>query len=266
MAIVDLALVRLVAIGNAGDLDVANVADMLPQRDGKVSVNDLGMVEVHLYFQVGCIHLFPDGVGFGLGIEEIAGDVAAVDGLDEQLDAVCGQRRGSVAQIGDIDGPMPAALGARRQQAGHGVEAPCAERFGAFEGADDAGAELVLATGQGGQTPFAGCPVAGRQVEEDVVEAGLFQPAGDVGHRMVVGKEELDGLEARLRSRGEALRKRNFIEHHGEVGGKFWHGIPQKLRLKVVRSSSICASSRGLIEVLRSSRKSLAVSSSSSMA
>ena len=44
---------------------------------------------------------------------------------------------------------------------------------------------------------------------------------------MLVGKQELDGLEAGLGGRLEAIEKRHLVEHEGEIGGKARHGVPQ---------------------------------------
>lgn len=68
--------------------------------------------------------------------------------------------------------------------------------------------------------------------------------------------------------RRETLRERHFVEHHREVGSKIRHDSPsgQISSLKVVFKSSICAASRQLVGRLPTSRKILAVSSSSSLA
>jgi hypothetical protein len=44
---------------------------------------------------------------------------------------------------------------------------------------------------------------------------------------MVIREQELDGFEAGRCGRGKALRESDFVEHHGQVGGKSWHGTPR---------------------------------------
>src|SRR5262245_53228051 len=56
---------------------------------------------------------------------------------------------------------------------------------------------------------------------------------------MLIGEQELDGLEASLGGRLEAVQKRRLIEHEGEIGGKARHGVPRAISL--YRSVSSCA-------------------------
>jgi hypothetical protein len=98
-----------------------------------------------------------------------------------------------------------------------------AERIRVFYRPVDAGIELGLATGQGSQPTLAPRPVAGRQVEQHLTQAEAIEALADVGCPMIVGKQELDGLEAGLGRRLEAIEEGQFLEQHAEVGGELGH-------------------------------------------
>ena len=83
--------------------------------------------------------------------------------------------------------------------------------------------QIVEALRQRGKAFFAGVPIARRQIEQRLRQAVAFQPLADGLRRMIVGKQEFDGREARFRRRVEAVEERHFGEHHGEIGGKAGH-------------------------------------------
>ena len=84
-SVVQVARVGLAAVGRVGDLVVAGEGRVLLEGDGHVAVLDLAVVEVELQAEVGLAHLVDDGAGLGELVEEVAGDVAAVDRLDHQV-------------------------------------------------------------------------------------------------------------------------------------------------------------------------------------
>ena len=71
-----------------------------------------------------------------------------------------------------------------------------------------------MAAGQGGHAALTLRPVAGWGVEQYLREAVILQARGDFGGRVLVGKQEFDGLEARLPGGREAVQERDFAEHH----------------------------------------------------
>ena len=97
-------------------------------------------------------------------------------------------------------------------------------RLGIDERGFDPVAEFLLAPGQGADPALARRPVAGRHVEQGLLEAMTVQLLGDHLGRMVVRGEILDRLEAAPGGCGEALEKSDFLEYEAEVGGEFRHG------------------------------------------
>ena len=86
--IVQFLAVRLVARGNAGDLDVADDRHHLAQPHRHVAMDDLAMIDVELQFQVRNFQLDDQVAREAEIVEEIAGHVARVDRLEHDVDAV----------------------------------------------------------------------------------------------------------------------------------------------------------------------------------
>ena len=65
----------------------------------EIAFDDLRVIEVHLDAEAGLTDLFANGVRFGLRVEEKAGDVARIDGLDEQRAALTADQLRCRAQV-----------------------------------------------------------------------------------------------------------------------------------------------------------------------
>ena len=94
VGIVDLADIRLVALGHARDLDVGGDRLMALEAPREVAGHDLGVVEVELELQARLVQLGDQGGAFGRRVEQVARNVAAVDRLDQ------GQAPGARAGLG----------------------------------------------------------------------------------------------------------------------------------------------------------------------
>src|SRR5208282_5981311 len=151
--VVDLPVVRLVAPGHAGDLNVADVWQPLAQFGGQVPLDDLRVIEVHLYLDIRRAGLFADRVRFGLGIQKVARDVAGIDRLDGEHDALLGGFARGEAKIAHEGRALPRTLLAEGvgRPTGHDVHPRAGERLRVGERGDEAGCELVLASGKRGQ-------------------------------------------------------------------------------------------------------------------
>src|SRR5713226_1489493 len=103
IGVMDLADIRLVPSGVAGNLDMRVVAGESADLGGEVALHDLDMVEVELELQVGPADALDDPHRLAGVIEEIAGNVAGVDRLDDGGEAGVGDPVGGPAQIVDID-------------------------------------------------------------------------------------------------------------------------------------------------------------------
>src|SRR5512146_289325 len=82
VAVIDLAVVGFMALGHRGDLDMTDVFAVLAEGHGEVAFDDLRVVEILLYLEIGRPPCLADGVGLGLGVEEVAGNVTGIDRLD----------------------------------------------------------------------------------------------------------------------------------------------------------------------------------------
>jgi hypothetical protein len=105
------------------------------------------MICTWLQFEVGTVQPLDDRHRLGRGIEEISRDVAGVDRLDDQCEALAGEAVGGVPQIAEID---PLGLGAvvtRRQHPGHGMQEPALGRPCIDECGFDPVAKFLLAPG-----------------------------------------------------------------------------------------------------------------------
>ena len=81
-----------------------------------------------------------------------------------------------------------------------------------------------LAAGQGGHAAPALARVAGRQVEQGLRQLVLLELGRDVGSRCLIGKQDLDRLEAVRRGRTEALQEGHLLVDPRKVGGELGHG------------------------------------------
>src|SRR2546423_11032979 len=88
--IIQFLAVRFVARGNTGDLDVTDDWHHLAQPHGDVAMNDLAVIHVELKFEIGNLQLGDQVAGEREIVEEVAGHVASIDRLDDDIEAVPG--------------------------------------------------------------------------------------------------------------------------------------------------------------------------------
>ena len=119
---------------------------------------------------------------------------------------------------------MLAAVGSGGEQAGHAVDLRRTHRQGEFDGFGHALAELLLTPRQRSDTALAGRPVAGRQIEQHLLDVRRLEPLGYIMRRPVIGKEVLDALEPGGRRQPEALAKSVIGKEEAEIGSELWHG------------------------------------------
>src|ERR1700736_2543690 len=120
--VVDLAGARLVAARGVGDLDMRDAREVPLDGGDEVSLHHLHVVDVVLKVEVFAPSL-RDEVERLLGVAEVeARDVARVDGLDEEPDALCPERAGGEAQVVDEGRVDALGIGVRAGNAGEGVD------------------------------------------------------------------------------------------------------------------------------------------------
>jgi len=99
-------------------------------------------------------------------------------------------------QVGDV-GRFQLGLGdAIGTQPGHAMHAFAVEDHGVVQRQFDAFGKFALAVRQTGQAALAGRPVAGRQIEQHLLDSGRLEPFGDVMGRPVVGKKVFDAAKS----------------------------------------------------------------------
>jgi hypothetical protein len=155
--------------------------------------------------------------------QEEAGHVAGVDGLQQDGDAVGRGQPCGVAHVGDVGGAQGFVAGACGLEAGHHVDARAAQRPGIGDGTVHALGKFRLAAGNAGQAALAGIPVAGRGVEQHLLQAVVLQAPGQWLGGEVVGEQVFDGLEAVARGGREAVEEVQVVVEHGQVGGETGH-------------------------------------------
>jgi hypothetical protein len=94
-------------------------------------------------------------MGIVLAVEEVAGNVARVDRLDQQVDVGVGGLLRRPLEVLQVGRPERLARAAGGHQPGHHVDPGTGEDGGVLEGAVDAAAKLGLAAGQAGQAALA---------------------------------------------------------------------------------------------------------------
>ena len=191
----------------------------------QVAFHDLHVVEIVLQGEVVRADLVHELDRLRGAVEVEAGDVAGVDRLDHQPDPGLGELGCCVAQI--VDEGL-ADLGRGRvlgRDAGKAVDPLAAQGGRILDGADDAGAELLLAARQAADAPLAAGPVAGRHVVQGLGQAVLLEQVGQELLLVGVGEQILDRLEAVGRGRGEALDEVVLVVEHGQIGRELRHVV-----------------------------------------
>ena len=197
---------------------------VVPQLHRHVAFDDLAVVQVHLHLQIRRADGLHDAVRLVLPVQQVAGDVAAVDRLDQHLAADGGSLPGGPGQVGLVGGLQAGPVHTRRRQAGHHMQARAAQRVGIGQGLLETAAELGLAAGQAGEAALTGIEVAGRGVEQHLLQAMVGQAPGQRLGLEGIGEEEFHRLEAVGGGSGKAVEKGLLGVEHAQVGGKAGHG------------------------------------------
>jgi hypothetical protein len=72
--------------------------------------------------------------------------------------------------------------------------------------------ELGLPSGKAGHAALAAGPVAGKTVDQDLLESCALQSGTELRDRVIVRREDLHALEAGARGGLEALEERQLVE------------------------------------------------------
>ena len=111
-----------------------------------------------------------------------------------------------------------AAVSARRRDAGQAIDLAAAQRLRIGDRRVDAFAELRRSGRAARRCRARPRPVAGRQVEQHLLQPVLLQPRGHHLRRMVVGADIFDRLEAGAGGGVEAVEKIMLAKEHRKIG------------------------------------------------
>src|SRR5215471_1909865 len=100
--IVDLADLRLVTAGDAGNLEMADVRQPAADLLRKIALDDLRVVEVHLHLEIRRRDVLADRMRLGLRREQIVRHVARVERLDQDRHALLRGLRAGELEIARI--------------------------------------------------------------------------------------------------------------------------------------------------------------------
>src|SRR3954471_6669636 len=225
---VDLAGARLVAIGNVGDLHVADASEQALERAREIALHDLHVEEVVLQPRVGLAGRVQHIDRLRAVAEEGARNAARVERLDHQLDAHFVETPRGVAHVRHQHVEM---LAIDRRQAGNAVEPRAADPGRVVDGTVDAVPELALAAWQAGDAALAAGEIAGRQVVQHHLDTGRAGGRCQLVSGVGVGKLVLDVAEAGGARGGDAIREVVLDVQGGEIGGELRHNGQNNLNL-----------------------------------
>ena len=223
--IIDLALIGLGARRNRGDLHMADQRQVLLEAGDEIAADDLHMVEIVLDFHIGLADLGDDVGGLLDAAEKIIRPVARVDRLDQQGDFLVRGQVGCARQVAD-EGALGGGPLLGRNHAGHAVDRGAADSDGVIERLLEHDLPVALAARHRRQSGIAG-PSADECVDAELRQPVLVDLGFQRGRRVIVGRLQLDGLEASRCRRAETLEQRPLGEQISEIGGKARHCLPQ---------------------------------------
>src|SRR6516225_9985760 len=231
--IVDLTHVRLVPGRYGRALQVSNHGEVFLETVDQIAAHDLHMIEIELHADIGLRGVFDDGSSMLDVIEKIVRPVPTVDRLDQQLNFFGGSKIGGVHQIFEEN-----AIGGRTLFGGNlAGKTMDRARAGCGRGGERKGEQRMpnlLPPWHGRESEFAFA--AGWRVESENGEPISFDGRFHCGGRHVVGKLQLNGLEARGRSSVDSFKQRPFREKIAEVSGKTRHWWPSKIFNDLLRA------------------------------
>lgn len=173
---------------------------------------DLHVIEIELQTQVLATDRRDRDRGLLDTIEEIAGSIARVDGLDEHHDTALRRKIGGITEIG-YEGRLGCRSLRRGNNAGHAVDRGAANRRYEIERLAKLRFEVALAPRHPGQSQF---PVgAERRVDTEHYKIVAFDCAAQFGRRIIVWKLQFDGFETCAGRGRKALRHRPVGEQIG---------------------------------------------------
>ena len=221
------------SVWHAGDLHMADACNVRLDTPRQIALDDLAVVEVHLHFQVvqagRGAHLGAHRMRLGLMIEEVARDVARVDGLDHQRHAGRARLLDRPGQVVAIGRCSPGTIRARGQQSGQHMQGRALQRDSVVECLQQAVAKQRFATGHGGKASLPQRPVARRDIAQHHLQPLRTRLCCQRGGGQCIGKQHLHAAKAIFGRGGEALEHGVFGVEEGQIGSEVGHGAMLRL-------------------------------------
>ena len=225
--VVDLALVRLVAVGHAGNLEMPDMRQPAPDLVGQVAFDDLRVIQVHLHAQVGHAHLLADRMRLALRRQQVVRHVARIDGLDQQRHVLRRRFFARILQVAHVDAqPARAFVGIRalRQHAGHHVQPTALQRPRVTQRRfDTLAAKSCSRPGSEARPRSPASQSPGGMLNSTTSSFCTWIRDASSLAWYAVRKRELDRAKSGVRGFREPFEERHFVEQEREIGGKAEH-------------------------------------------
>ena len=205
------------------ELHVADFGQVLFDRGSQVAFHDLHVIDVVLEQQIRQVGVMHDVEGLARIIQIEPGDVARIDGFDEQLQVLFCEFLAGELQVGDVSLAHLVFADAARLEAGHAVDLGGAQRLCIFQRLADGVLELPDLGRIARQATVAAGEIARRHVEKHHLQLVLVEPLANLCRGKIIGKQKLDSAESGFRRGAEAVQKADLVEHHRQVGVEFRH-------------------------------------------
>ena len=187
----------------------------------EVAADDLDVIEIELDAHIRAVDPGDQVRRLLDPSDEIVRPVARIERLDQQHDILLRREVGGACEIGH-EHPLGRRALLGRHHPGHGVDRRAVDRDDVVERLLEDLCELAFAPGHGAQPAFPAI-LPRLRVDAELHEAVALELGTDRRRRDLVGKLQLDGLEAGRLGGAETLDQRPLGEHVGEIGGKPGH-------------------------------------------
>ena len=217
------------ASGRVGQLHVRDLSQVFPDCRSKIAFHDLHVIDVVLEVQVRHIRVMHDVEGLARIVQVETGNVARIDGLNQQLDIVLRQFLPRKLQVGNVGFAHLVFADAARFQARHAMNLGGTQSPGILQRLADVFLELGGLRRIAGHAAVARREIARWHVEQHHLQFVLVQLFLDLRRGEIVGEEEFDPAKAGSGGRAEALEEGDLVEHHGKIGVEIRHGSSRGL-------------------------------------
>ncbi len=210
-------------IRHAGNLNVADTAEIATQLARQVTLDNLTVIAIELNLEVRRAHLPANSVSLILAVQKKPRHVPGIDRLQQHSDPNLCRLGSGIGKVLQIHTMMPCALDFGRKQTGHHVDLRIAQHGGIFKGAVKPVAELRLAPRQRSDAPLSRRPIPWRRVEQGLYQAVVRQPLLEFLGAVFVREQIFNSVETIGRCGRKTVQEAVLRIKHAEVGSKTRH-------------------------------------------